>query len=292
MSINKIKPYGLCLGVKNAVSRFKQILKLYKNKQIYLVNPIAHNQILMDSITKNHKVIIKDKKQSTIDFVRSIVDKESVIVFSAHGAEKQSLEFASKHFKYVYNLTCPYILKNINLMNKFIKQKYKIIFIGKKQHPETKNILSLNKSIILYDIQNAKNNKLNKLEKYLIINQTTLNNDLLNGIHNKLISKVNKKSIFTNTTCNQTLIRYKNISKLNKTDLLIIVGDVSSNNTNNLKFVAEQNNIKSFLISSVEDIRNINVNKFNKIYITSGTSTPNKLVEDVYKALQHRFNRI
>ena len=55
--------------------------------------------------------------------------------------------------------------------------------------------------------------------------------------------------------------------------------------TAKLKDISESFNIKSYLIENIEDLNNIRIIGNMKIGITAGSSTPNKLVDEVIKTL-------
>ena len=71
-----------------------------------------------------------------------------------------------------------------------------------------------------------------------------------------------------------------------KCDIVLIVGDKNSNNTAKLKDISESFNVKSYLIENIEDLKNIDIIDNMKIGITAGSSTPNKLVNEVIKTLE------
>jgi 4-hydroxy-3-methylbut-2-enyl diphosphate reductase len=75
----------------------------------------------------------------TIDEVR---DEKAIVVFSAHGTNREILNQARKKFTAVYNLECPFVSKIYTEVDAFIQQGVTTFFyIGKKNHQEGKNIL-------------------------------------------------------------------------------------------------------------------------------------------------------
>ena len=69
-------------------------------------------------------------------------------------------------------------------------------------------------------------------------------------------------------------------------DIVLVIGDKKSNNTNKLKEICDSFNIKSYLIETIDDLKNISLFDGIKIGITAGSSTPNKLVNEIIKTLQ------
>ena len=73
--------------------------------------------------------------------------------------------------------------------------------------------------------------------------------------------------------------------KCKECDIVLVIGDKKSNNTAKLKEICESLNIKSYLIETANDLNNISIYDNMKIGITAGSSTPNKLVDEIIKSL-------
>ena len=76
--------------------------------------------------------------------------------------------------------------------------------------------------------------------------------------------------------------------KLENVDLLIVVGDPRSNNSNQLKKIGMDAGIpECLLIESAQSLKESDVMKKNRIAVTSGSSTPNELTSQVISLLQN-----
>ncbi len=70
--------------------------------------------------------------------------------------------------------------------------------------------------------------------------------------------------------------------KLENVDLLIVVGDPRSNNSNQLARIGKESGIpESLLIESAQSLNEQMVQGKNRIAVTSGSSTPNELTAQV-----------
>ena len=105
-----------------------------------------------------------------------------------------------------------------------------------------------------------------------------------------LIEKV--KQIYPQTVvqqeiCNATSSRQEAIAKLTDCDLLYVVGDSKSNNTNKLVDIARKQGIrKVLLIHSYKDIDRNDLADVEKVYVTAGASTPPLLIDEVISYLK------
>jgi 4-hydroxy-3-methylbut-2-enyl diphosphate reductase len=87
--------------------------------------------------------------------------------------------------------------------------------------------------------------------------------------------------------CNATSSRQKAIADLEDCDLLYVVGDKKSNNTNKLADIAVRHGIKKvLLIQNYLDIDKDDLKGVNKVYVTAGASTPPSLINEVIDFLR------
>ena len=87
--------------------------------------------------------------------------------------------------------------------------------------------------------------------------------------------------------CNATRIRQEAVMKLENIDLLLVVGDVRSNNSNQLREIGLKSGAKeALLIDSVHALKEEMIRNKNRIAVTSGSSTPNELTKQVIDFLR------
>ena len=238
---------------------------------------LVHNNESLDLLNSKNMHFVHDKEKRS--FLKKITNQNSVIVFPAHGCDVVTLQYAKKKFKYVYELTCPYIKNIIKVINKLLNSGKRVAFYGIKDHAETRAILSTNKNIQLVNSLQ----ELNKIRAttYLVNQSTTPINEI-----KKAIDK-NKNIIFIPTTCSSVKIRHNNILKLHKnTDLLFVIGDQHSNNTMTLCRLAKTRNIKTKLVSSRKDLNKNTFKGIETCALISGTSTPKQTVDEIINKIK------
>jgi 4-hydroxy-3-methylbut-2-enyl diphosphate reductase len=88
--------------------------------------------------------------------------------------------------------------------------------------------------------------------------------------------------------CTATTMRQKAVMTLNDTDLLVVVGDPHSNNSNQLREIGRKAGIPAaLLIETADDLREDLIRGKHRIAVTSGSSTPTPLTDAVIATLEH-----
>ena len=171
-------------------------------------------------------------------------------------------------------------------MEKYYKKGYNIIIVGDENHPEVKGINSYcnNEAIIFNKEEDLKV----PVGKTIVVAQSTSNEKVFDYLTN-LIKNISKSEILVyNTICDATFNRQNSIRKLAKiVDAVIVLGGKKSSNTKKLAEVAKESCKNVFLIQSIKDI-DINIlKKFNKIGITAGASTPDKVIKEAVSSMEN-----
>ena len=71
-----------------------------------------------------------------------------------------------------------------------------------------------------------------------------------------------------------------------KADLVLVVGSKSSANTKRLFEIARNKNKNSFLVEGVNDLNKSAIAERKRIAITSGTSTPDWIIDEVVEKIK------
>ena len=282
MEIKRIVPSGYCKGVVNAINIVKKTKQEYPDKNIYILGMIVHNSYVSKQMNELGVITLDDSNKSKEELLDEIND--GVVIFTAHGISDKIKQKAIDKGLISVDASCVDVIKNKELIKSYLNQGYDVIYFGKKKHPEAEAILSLSDKIHLVctlkdiddlDIAN---------DKIFVTNQTTMSymevEDMLTYLKDKYPTCLIQKEI-----CNATSSRQLAVTSIKDGDVLYVVGDVKSNNTNKLKELGEKNFKKSFLISNYKEINKKDLINQNKIYVTAGASTPPNLVDEVIKYL-------
>jgi len=272
---------GFCMGVQKAINAIEKEIKLKKNN-LYIYGDLIHNPQTLKYLEK--------KGIKTIQQLKNLTGKR--IIIRTHGVPLQDLNLIKKKAKETINLTCPKVAKVQNLIKKYSEKKYQIIIAGDKKHPEVIGLKSYanQKPLIISSLEEAKNTKF-PLET-ILVSQTTFSLEIFTKIAKILKDQNNSLKIFK-TICNSTKIRQEEIIKeINQGfNTLIIVGGKNSANTRRLAEIGHEHSIKTFHLETEKELKNINLNKNDKIFITGGASTPKTIISQIFDELSTCLNR-
>ena len=236
----------------------------------------------MDIVTLDDASKTKEELLDEID--------DGIVIFTAHGiSESIKQKTIDKGLKYV-DATCVDVLKTQNIIKEYINKGYDVIYFGMHRHPEAEAVLSIsNKIHLISDEQDLDSLEIDN-DKLFLTNQTTMSYLELSNLIDKAKHKY-PNIIIEEEICKATSSRQLAISKLDDCDLLYVVGDNKSNNTNKLVEIGKNKGIrKVLLIQNFKDINIDDLKGVNKVYVTAGASTPINLIDEVIDFLRSEFS--
>ena len=257
MKVEVLNPKGYCSGVTLAIKTALKAKEENPDRDVFVLGMLVHNEESINFLKEKGIISLTNKDNNLFELLDK-VPSGSVLIFTAHGHDEKLDELAKNKGLLIYDATCPMVKSNIALIKNKIQEGYKVIYIGKENHPETTAMLSISDDVLLYD-DNLLNNYLKTTNsKIFVANQTTLNYDEINEIHARIL-EVNPTAIIQNEVCNTTRLRQSALKNLSDdTDLIYVVGSNKSNNTIKLFEIAEANYPKA-LIKLINSIAVINI---------------------------------
>lgn len=281
MNVKIIKPYGYCLGVKRVLDLVNDIVIKHQDKKIYCIGQIVHNKIVNQKlIDLNIEILNFSDKEKAIEKIDS-----GVVIFSAHGTSKKIIEKAKKKGLIVYDVVCPFVLKEFNIIEDKINHGFDVIYIGKKNHEESTAALAISNNIhFIEKVKDVSGLKITN-SKIVIINQTTLSINDLKEIYLSIQEKY-PNALIIDEICNATRVRQEQVLKINQQHDVIVVGDNNSNNSKSLYELAFKKAHSCIMVEQYsEELKKWCETKKN-VLIVSGTSTPNEIVENIYNMIK------
>jgi 4-hydroxy-3-methylbut-2-enyl diphosphate reductase len=286
MIVKKITPRGFCKGVYNAIKIVKDSLNNENlPRPIYVLGLIVHNRHVVSELTELGAITLDDRLTSRLDLVKDI--KSGTIILSAHGTDEAVKAKIKENNLTLIDATCNDVYKTFDSIKEYLAKGYNIVYIGKRNHPESNAALSLGNNITLIEtIRDLDEIKLS--EPLFVTNQTTFSIKDIDPIHQRLIELYEDIEI-SEEICSATRMRQTALIEGNKdVDLCYIVGDIRSNNTKNLvKISREVTKTKTLLIESISDINLKDLEGIKSVSVSSGASTPNYLTQEVIDYLEN-----
>ena len=286
MKIEVLTPVGYCSGVTLAIKTALKAKEENMDRPVYVLGMLVHNEETISFLREKGIITLSNEDNDLFKLIK-IVPNKSVLIFTAHGHNALLDDIAKEKELIVYDATCPMVKSNINLIKNKVEEGYLVLFIGKKNHPETEAMLSISDRVVLYDSKLLNDYQKTTNSKIFVANQTTMNYDNVTKIHQEILS-VFPTAIVQNEVCNTTRLRQTNLRNIDKdVDLIYVIGSQRSNNTMKLFEIAKSlyENTLVKLISTKEDIDVKDIKNKNHIVLVSGASTPKEIVDMIYEYL-------
>ena len=284
MQVKAITPRGYCKGVVRAI----EIAKNAQNEQqpIYILGMIVHNQYIVDALKERGIQTIDIPGQTRLELLDQI--QHGTVIVTAHGASEQVFEKAKNKGLNVIDASCLDVIKTHDLIKEKLNEGYDILHIGKKGHPEAEGAISIDEKRVHLSTSKNDIQMMDPNKHYVMTNQTTMS---LYDVYDlcEYAKTILPHVTIEKETCTATKIRQEAIKNMEEDiDIVFIVGDPHSNNTQKLASIASEKK-EVHMIESLDDL-NINWLKGKKkAAVSSGASTPTYLTNQVIEFL-HQFN--
>ncbi len=283
--IKKSAEMGFCYGVREAVeSAYALKEKISSEHEVYLLGELVNNSN-----------VVRDFQDAGFFLARDVseIPDGSIVVIRAHGVGRSVYAELKKKNVTIEDFTCVNIRRTHKIVNKMSSKGYDIIVIGKHEHPEVVGIKGwCNDSV--YIVENESDlTALNLSENVCVVAQTTINKKMWEYLISLILVK-NSKAKIKDTLCNATEQRQFAAQKLAlNVDMIIVIGDKKSSNSQELFNCCMEYNKKSFIISSLADLSDMEnsselakcLSSSNEIGLTASASTPENIVNEVFNYL-------
>lgn len=267
------KPRGFCAGVERAIETVEKALQLW-GAPIYVKHEIVHNKYVVDGLREKGAVFIEDINDVPVG---------ARLIYSAHGVSPAIRGQAQKRNLIEIDATCGLVTRVHSAVKRFASQGYQIILIGHRNHVEIIGTAGEAPDVttIVESVEDVRNLSFNNGEKLFYITQTTLSLDDVKEITDALQQKYPAiETLPSSSICYATTNRQMALREItDQTDLVLVVGDPKSSNSNRLREVASKRGIVSYLINFEGDINPVWLNNVKIIGLTAGASTPEIIVQ-------------
>lgn len=285
MEVIKISPRGYCYGVVDAMVMARQAAQnLDLPRPIYILGMIVHNSHVTNSFEDDG--IITLDGHNRLD----ILDKvdSGTVIFTAHGVSPEVRKMARAKGLTTVDATCPDVTKTHDLIKEKVEEGCEIIYIGKKGHPEPEGAVGIAPDHVhLIEKEEEIAGLQIPSSRIVITNQTTMSQWDIKHIMKKLLETFPGAEVH-NEICMATQVRQEAVAEqAGQCELVIVVGDPRSNNSNRLAQVSEEiAGVPAHRISDLSELNTDWLKGITKVGVTSGASTPTPITKEVINYLE------
>ena len=291
MNIILSKYGGFCPGVKRADKEIRRLLEQrLPSEKVYIIGPLIHNDIYNRELTSLGANII------SFNSIEKILEDDSLIhrfVIRTHGVTKEQydmlLRLEDEHCNVkITDLTCPSVKKIHEIASDKTNDDTFFILYGNKNHDEAIGNISYAKGekAIISSVEELESLNLEG-KAPILCSQTTQNLWEFKKIK-KILKKDYTNSIFYDTICSVTENRQTEaITIAEQSDVMIVVGDRSSANSNRLYELCKSVCPKTQFIESTAGLTTDFPDNAKSVGITAGASTPDGIILEVLKTMEN-----
>lgn len=276
MNITVAKTAGFCFGVNRAVKIVNELAD--KNIKVCTLGPIIHNTQMVREL--------EEKGVRVVDNPNDAQEDETIIVRS-HGVPEDivnSIKSLSLSYK---DATCPFVSKIHRIVKEAGEKNEAVLIAGNKNHPEVEGIIGHTRGVC-YTFNNdeelqelTKNIPLEKNAPISVVAQTTFDIKEWKKCL-KTLKKVYTNAKIFDTICNATSERQTEAELLaSASDVMLVIGDRKSSNTNKLFDICKKKCENTFLIETASEIPFQKLSQNATVGVTAGASTPARIIKEV-----------
>ncbi len=275
MEVYLASPRGFCAGVVRAVDIVELALERY-GPPVYVKHQIVHNPHVVADLEAKGAITVESVDE---------IPQGAAAVFSAHGSPPSDYQKAKERRLNIIDATCPLVTRVHNEAKKYSKEGRRIILVGHRGHQEVIGTTGQTEMELLDEREPFEFPDWDDGSKVSVLTQTTLSvRDTA-----RAVAKIQEKypdALVRNDICYATTNRQEAATELAQlTDLVLIIGAQNSSNCARLKEVAEAQGVPAYLINGPTEMDLDWFKDVNKVGISSGASTPEKMVSAVIQEL-------
>jgi len=268
---------GMCAGVCNALTKTEELLK--SGDTLCLFGELIHNKRAMQKLGDGIRLVSSPNEACG-----------HKLLIRTHGAAPQVFEECEALQIEVVDLTCPFVKKVQQEAKSLHENGNRVIILGNSNHPE---VIALKEwagkdAVVIGDRASA--------EAFFfegecsLIAQTTIPQTEFDEIFN-ILHRNNPHIKSVNTLCNAVTLRQQALRELCKNvDLIIVIGDRLSSNTNKLLHISSECGVRAYLIEGAHELSDAWLTGVRRIGVAAGASTPQWIIEEVVVMLEEKEN--
>jgi (E)-4-hydroxy-3-methyl-but-2-enyl pyrophosphate reductase len=266
---------GFCFGVKRAMSLIDEGLG-NGGKTLYSIGDVIHNPQAVEDLRSRGVIPVSSMDE---------LSEGDTLIIRAHGVMPDLIERARSKGIDLIDTTCPFVQKSQKYVRKMADEGRKVIIIGDSTHPEVRAISGQAgpDPVIISTLEEAQS--LSGIDCAGVVVQTTLSREKAMLIVAQLEKNIEDLRVH-DTICQATVLRREATLELARdVDMVLVVGGKGSSNTKRLFQMCVEEGITARFIETAEEIDPSWFDDGDRIGLTTGTSTPDWVIEEVLTRL-------
>jgi 4-hydroxy-3-methylbut-2-enyl diphosphate reductase len=272
-------PRASCAGVERAIEIVERALEEH-GPPVYLRKQIVHNAHVVAELERRGAVFVDELDE---------IPAGATVVFSAHGVSPAVRAEADRRRLRVIDATCPLVSKVHAEARRFAASGYTIVLVGHEGHEEVEGTVGeAPEHIRLIDgVDDLDGLDIKDPDRVAYLTQTTLavdeTREVVDALRERFPATVGPRS---DDICYATQNRQDAVKAIGSScGLVLVVGSRNSSNSNRLVEVAEREGCRALLIDDEADIDPEWLDGVERVGVTAGASTPERIVRRVVAAL-------
>lgn len=289
VTVDVDKNSGFCAGVIRAVNIAEEKLEHEKNRKIFSLGALVHNEAVLSGLETAGLVTID---REDLDEMQSVENADLII--RAHGEPPATYARAEALGFNVVDCTCPVVLQlQKRIRTAYMQQKKagkgQIVIFGKVGHAEVLGLVGQTEgtAIVVENLMMLEeaiaDGRIRQSTPTEIFSQTTKSP----GEYDKVCARLAKvrglrlRLKVHNTICRQVATRHAKLSAFARShDVIVFVCGKSSSNGKVLCEFCKSVNIRTYNVSSVDELNGEWFREDDRIGVCGAASTPKWLLEE------------
>lgn len=282
MKLFLARPRGFCAGVDRAIGVVLIALERL-GPPVHIRRQIVHNRHVVETLSELGAVFIAEVEDAPVG---------ATLVLSAHGVAPAVYRRAQARGLKVIDATCPLVSKVHTEALRFAREGRPVIIVGHRGHDEVAGTLGYTgaRAYAVESVEEAERIRITVPPAPAVITQTTLAvgdtraiMDALRGRFPGLVTPAR------DDICYATQNRQNAVLELvRRAEVIIVLGSGTSSNSNRLREVAQAAGACTYLIEDASQLRPEWLDGVQSVGVTSGASTPERLVAEVVELIRAR----
>ncbi len=274
MKIFRAEHLGMCFGVKDAIAL---ALATARHQPLTILGDLVHNDTGLAELRAGSIRIEQTPAAAAT----------ATVMITAHGASERRIRETRRLGLNVLEATCPLVHLAHRSLKKLVAEGFFPVIIGKHDHVEvrgmTEDLAAFHVVLSEADVAN-----LPERRRFGVISQTTQPIEKVRQMVQAIRARhPNSEVRFIDTVCQPTKQRQSAAIELAQNcSVVIVIGGSHSNNTRELVNTCSRFCARVHHVQTAGDLRADWFCAGDTVGITAGTSTPDKLIDEVEQQIK------